>query len=235
MILLFHWSRFLCFIRNRSGRVWANAWDVFPRMRPQVGRGRRAAVDFVVCFGWGGFFFRVFFPILFSFERTRPAASMRPPCLIHLSTSTETRPRERSDRSRFLPKEAKKPFHTGVRKGCHYLISLCVTFVVCTDSESCTRPISTNPGSMEAGEHGLTREARFVTVCLEVVAVAWLMWVSWCVFGGADCFIFFFSCFFFLRTHTSCCKYVAVSCLIYLSTSNEARPRERSDRGRFLP
>ena len=55
--------------------------------------------------------------------------------------------------------------------------------------ESCTRPISTNPGSMKAGEHGLTRGARFVAVCLELVAVAGLMWVSWCVFGGV--FLFF--------------------------------------------
>ena len=68
---------------------------------------------------------------------------------------------------------------------------MCVTFVVLTDCESCTRPISTNPGSMKAGEHGLTRGARFVVVCLEVVAVAGLMWVSWCVFGGAR----FCSCF----------------------------------------
>ena len=78
---------------------------------------------------------------------------------------------------------------------CQYLISLsvcvCVTFVVFTDCESCERPISTNPGSMEAGEHGLTRGARFVAVCLEVVAVAGLMWVSWCVFGGAGFFLVF--------------------------------------------
>ena len=66
-----------------------------------------------------------------------------------------------------------------------------VTFVVVTDCESCSRPISTNPGSMEAGEHGPTRGACFVAVCLEVVAVAGLIWVSWCVFGGAG----FFSCF----------------------------------------
>ena len=57
-----------------SGRVWANAWDVFRRAPSRVGRGRRAAVDFVVCFGWGGFFVFYFF-----FERTRPAASTRPP------------------------------------------------------------------------------------------------------------------------------------------------------------
>ena len=36
-----------------------------------------------------------------------------------------------------------------------------------------------------------------------------------------------FSCFF-LRTHTTCCKYEAVSCLIYLSTSNEENS-ERSE------
>ena len=109
----------------------------------------------------------VFFIFIF-FERTRPAASMRPPCLIYLSTST------------------------WVRTGCHYLISLsvcvCVTFVVFTDCESCTRPISTNPVSMEAGEYGLTHGARFIAVCLEVVAVAGLMWVSWCVLGGAGFF-----------------------------------------------
>ena len=39
-----------------SGRVWANAWDVFSRVPSRVGRGSRAAVDFVVYFGWGGFF-----------------------------------------------------------------------------------------------------------------------------------------------------------------------------------
>ena len=41
------------------------------------------------------------------FERARPAGSMRPPCLIYLSTST------------------------GVRTGCHYLISLSVCPSVC--------------------------------------------------------------------------------------------------------
>ena len=69
-----------------SGRVWANAWDVFRRTSSRVGRGRRAAVEFVVCLGCGGiscFLFRFLF-----FERTRPAASMRPPCLIYLSTSS---------------------------------------------------------------------------------------------------------------------------------------------------
>ena len=62
---------------------------------------------------------------------------------------------------------------------------MCVRFVVSTECESCTRPISTNPGSMEAGEQWLTRGARFVAVGLEVLAVAELMWVSWCVFSSA--------------------------------------------------
>ena len=44
------------------GRVWANAWDVFYRMSSRVARGGGAAVDFVVCFGWGGFFRDFFFP-----------------------------------------------------------------------------------------------------------------------------------------------------------------------------
>ena len=80
--------------------------------------------------------------------------------------------------------------------GCHYLISLsvgvCVTFVVFTDCESGTGPISTNPGSMEAGEYGLTRGTCFVAHRLEVVALAGLLWISWCVLGRRDFFAFFF-------------------------------------------
>ena len=89
----------------------------------------------------------------------------------------------------FFAFRAKKSFHTGLRTGCHYLIGLsvcvCVTFVVFTDCESCTRPISTNPGSMEAGEYGLTRGTCFFARRLTMVAVAGLKWVSRCVFGGA--------------------------------------------------
>ena len=49
-----------------------------------------------------------------------------------------------------------------------------------TDCENCTRPISPNPGSMEAGEYGLTRGTCFLACRLE------LLWISWCVLGGAD-------------------------------------------------
>ena len=71
-----------------------------------------------------------------------------------------------------------------------------VEFVVFTDCESCTRPISTNPGSMEAREYGLTRGTCFLACRLELDAVAGLLWISWCVLGGAD-FSFFFLRFFF--------------------------------------
>ena len=73
---------------------------------------------------------------------------------------------------------------------------------------------------MEAVEHGQTRGTCFFARRLEVVGVAGLMWVSRCVFGGADFFVFFFvSTFILLRTHMACCKYEAASCLIYLSTN----------------
>ena len=83
---------------------------------------------------------------------------------------------------------------------------MCVASVVFTDFESGTRPISTNAGSMEAGQYGLTRGTFFVACRLEVVAFAGLLWISWCVLdaaGGGLCFFLFFS----LRTHTACYKY----------------------------
>ena len=66
-------------------------------------------------------------------------------------------------------------------------VSVCVPFVVFTDCESCARPISSNPGSMEAGEYGLTRGTCLIARRLEVVAVAGL---SWC-FGMRRKFVFF--------------------------------------------
>ena len=50
-----------------TGRAWANVWDVFHHMPPRGGRGRRAAVAFVVCFRWGGIF-SCFQVITFFFE-----------------------------------------------------------------------------------------------------------------------------------------------------------------------
>ena len=68
-------------------RVWATEWDVFDCTPSRGGRGRRATVDIF----HGVFFqclvvFRVFFRFLY-FERTRPTASTRQPCLMYLSTS----------------------------------------------------------------------------------------------------------------------------------------------------
>ena len=60
---------------------------------------------------------------------------------------------------------------------------------------------------MEAGKYGLTRGTCFVAYRLEVVVVAGLLWISWCVLGAAGFRVFFFR--FFLRTHTACCKYEA--------------------------
>ena len=70
-------------------------------------------------------------------------------------------------------------------------LSVCVTFVVFTDCESCTRPISTNPESMEAGEYGLTRGTCFVGRRFEVVAVAGALWISWCVLSVVGYRVFF--------------------------------------------
>ena len=77
-------------------------------------------------------------------------------------------------------------------------VSVCITFVVFTDCESCTRPISTNPGSMEEGQYELMRVMCFLPCRLELVAVAGLLWISWCVLGGEAIFsVFFFLRFFF--------------------------------------
>ena len=79
-------------------------------------------------------------------------------------------------------------------------VYVCVTLVVFTDCRSCTRPISTNLGSMEAGEYGLTRGTCFVARRLAVVAVTGLLWISWCVLGGADFFVFSMSSHFQIGT-----------------------------------
>ena len=80
--------------------------------------------------------------------------------------------------------------------------SVCVTFAVFADCESCTRPISTDSGSMEAGEYGLMRGTCFLAYRLELDAVVGLLWVSWCVLGGADFFsVVFFLMFFPLNAH----------------------------------
>ena len=66
----------------------AKAWHVFRRAPSRGGRGRPATADFVVCFGSCGIFL-VFFFRFFFFNCARPAVSMRTPCLIYLSTTSE--------------------------------------------------------------------------------------------------------------------------------------------------
>ena len=153
-------------------RVWATEWDVFHCMPSRGGRGRRAAVDifrgvFFQCLvGFRSFFFRFLY-----FERTRPTASTRQPCLMYLSTSTE---------AVFLPLGKKASSYRGAYRVPLFCLSMCVhvcdiEFVVFTDCDSCTRPISTNPGSMEAGEIGQTRATCFFARRLEEVAFAGLL------------------------------------------------------------
>ena len=69
---------------------------------------------------------------------------------------------------------------------------------------------------MEAGQYGLTCGTCFVARRPEVVAVAGLLSMSWCVLGGADFFVLF------LFEHTRHAASMRPPCLIYLSTSNEA-------------
>ena len=54
---------------------------------------------------------------------------------------------------------------------------------------------------MEAGEYGLTRGTCLVARRLEVVAVPELLWISWCVLGGAIFVFFFLSIFFSSNAH----------------------------------
>ena len=78
---------------------------------------------------------------------------------------------------------------------------ICVIFVLFPDFESCTRPITTIPGFVGAGEYGLTHGMYFVTGHLEGVAVVGLLCISLCVWVRRD-FVFFL----FLRTHKACYK-----------------------------
>ena len=50
---------------------------------------------------------------------------------------------------------------------------------------------------METSECWLTGETRFVARRPELVAVAGLLWISWCVLAAADFFVFFFFDFLF--------------------------------------
>ena len=76
-----------------------------------------------------------------------------------------------------------------------------IGFIVFTDCESCTRPISTNPVSMEAGEYGLTHDTCFFARRLEVVGFAGLLRLRGVFWAGWIFSCCFFSNFFFFE-HT---------------------------------
>ena len=126
-------------------------------MPSRVARGRRAAVDFSLCVLGSGGFSRVFYRLFFF--RTHTACCKYEAALHHLPLY-------------WYRGAYRVPLF-------NYSVSLIETFVVFSDGESCARPISTNPGSMEAGECGLTRGTYFVACRLKVVAVAGLLWISW--------------------------------------------------------
>ena len=81
-------------------------------------------------------------------------------------------------------------------------VNVCVIFVIFTDCESYTRPISTNPISMEAGKYKVMRETCFLACRHVLDAGAGLLWISWCVSGGTDFSVFIsFSIFFSSNAH----------------------------------
>ena len=67
-------------------------------------------------------------------------------------------------------------------------VGVCVTFVVLNVCEGCTKPVSTKTEPKVAGKYELPRGTCFVARRLEVVAVAGLLWISWCVLGAAEFF-----------------------------------------------
>ena len=129
-----------------------------------------------------------------------------------LSTSNEARPRERRDRGRFSTIGIKASSYRGAYGVPLFNQSVCLCRCVYVKHSSfllIARDVrgrfpQTRDQYVEAGECGRRRGTCFIARRLEVVAVAGLLWISWCVLGAAG-----FFCFFFLRTHTACCKYEA--------------------------
>ena len=80
-------------------------------------------------------------------------------------------------------------------------VSACATFVVFAECKSCTMPVSTNPGSTEEGEYGLTRGTWFSRTVSR-----WSRSPGWCgsrgVFWVGRCFFpYFFHGFAFPNSH----------------------------------
>ena len=81
---------------------------------------------------------------------------------------------------------------------------------------------------MEAGDYGLTRRTCFVTRRFDVIAVAGVWWISWCVLIVVGHRVIYFQ-----RTRPA--TSMRPACRIYLSINKERRPEERSDQGSFFP
>ena len=133
-----------------------------------------------------------------------------------------------------MPLGQKSCSHSGAYRVPLFNLSVCVsvTFVLVTDCDSCTRPISTNPVSMEACEHGLTRGTCCFARRLEVVAVAGRLWISWCVLGGADicCFFFrFISSYFFERTRPAASMRLPLASFTSLLVMRQGRRSEATE------
>ena len=104
-------------------------------------------------------------------------------------------------------------------------VCLCITFVVFTDSRALrgrfpqTRDLwkRANVGERvgRVSSHAVSRWSRSLGCC----GFRGMLWVRK-IFFLCVCF---FRCSYFLRTHTACCTYESVSCLIYLSTSAAVR------------
>ena len=97
---------------------------------------------------------------------------------------------------------------------------VCVTFVVFTDCETQTRDL------WKRAEYGRTRGTCSVVRRLEVVAVAGLLWISWCFGWGGIIRVFLSFDFFFFFEHARPAASMRPPCLIYLSTSTSGSPTD---------
>lgn len=112
--------------------------------------------------GYLGDFFRYLL-----FEPTQPAESMRPPCLLYLSTTV---------------------VQGGVQASVIELACMslyCLSGVYITNCESYTGPITAKPESIEAFEPEGTHGTCFVERRREVITVARLLWFWWYVLSAA--------------------------------------------------
>ena len=83
--------------------------------------------------------------------------------------------------------------------------------------------------------YGLPSETYFTARRLEGVAVAGLLWLSWCVVGGEDFFGFFFSIFFFFeRTQPAASMRPPLASFTSLLVMRQGRESEATEAVFFL-